>query len=264
MQSLIQLAGLNFAAVIAMMIIGWLISLWYRNVSVVDSLWGFGFVLIVWITFFLADGFIGRRALIAILVTVWGMRLSIYLGWRNWGAGEDRRYGRWRKESGGRFWFVSLFKVFLLQAVFLWTISIVLQYGQFAPTPGRFSGLDILGMSVWAIGFFLEVVADGQLTRFKAKPDNEGKVMDRGLWAYSRHPNYFGEFLIWWGFFLMTLSTDNSWWTVVSPLVITAVLLKMTGIPLTERSIVDHRPAYREYIERTRAFFPWFPKKENR
>jgi steroid 5-alpha reductase family enzyme len=264
MQSLIPMAGLNLAAVIAMMIIGWLISLRYRNVSIVDSLWGSGFVLIVWIGFFLSDGFIVRKALIAILVTVWGLRLSLYLGWRNWGAGEDRRYGQWRKKSGERFWLVSLFKVFLLQAVFLWVISIVLQYGQFAPTPDRFSWLDILGVVVWAIGFLFEVVGDAQLARFKANPANNGKVMDRGLWAYSRHPNYFGEFLIWWGFFLVTLSTDNSWWTVISPLVVTAVLLKMTGIPLTEQSIVDHRPAYREYIRRTHAFFPWFPKKEDR
>ena len=159
---------------------------------------------------------------------------------------------------------MSLFKVFLLQAVFLWVISIVLQYGQFAPTPDRFSWLDILGVVVWAIGFLFEVVGDAQLARFKANPANNGKVMDRGLWAYSRHPNYFGEFLIWWGFFLVTLSTDNSWWTVVSPLVVTAVLLKMTGIPLTEQSMVDHRPGYREYIGRTHAFFPWFPKKEDR
>jgi steroid 5-alpha reductase family enzyme len=264
MQSLITIAGLNLSAIIAMMIIGWLISLRYRNVSIVDSLWGVGFVLIVWITFFCADGFIGRKALIAILATVWGLRLSIYLGWRNWGGGEDRRYGQWRKESGDRFWIVSLFKVFLLQAVFLWVISFVLQYGQFAPTPDRFSWLDILGVLVWAFGFFFEVAGDAQLARFKANPANEGKVMDRGLWAYSRHPNYFGEFLIWWGFFLVTLSADNSLWTVISPLVITAVLLKMTGIPLTEQSIVDHRPAYRKYIRRTPAFFPWFPKKEDR
>ena len=262
MQSIITIAGWNLATVIAMMIIGWLISLRYRNVSIVDSLWGIGFVLIVWITFFLSDGFLGRKALIAILVTIWGMRLSIYLGKRNWGAGEDRRYGLWRNKSGERFWIVSLFKVFLLQALFLWVISMVLQYGQVAPLPDGFCWLDILGVFVWALGFFFEAVGDWQLARFKANPANRGKVMDRGLWAYSRHPNYFGEFLIWWGLFLITLSTPNSWWTVISPLIVTAVLLKMTGIPLTEQTIVDHRPGYREYIKRTPAFFPWFPKKE--
>jgi steroid 5-alpha reductase family enzyme len=262
MQTIITIIGWNFVAVVAMMIIGWLISLRYRNVTIVDSLWGLGFVLIVWITFFLSNGFSGRKALIAILVTVWGMRLSIYLSKRNWGVGEDPRYGEWRKKSGERFWVVSLYKVFLLQAIFLWVIAFVLQFGQLSPTPDQFVWLDMLGVLVWVIGFFFESVGDWQLARFKADPANKGRVMDRGLWAYTRHPNYFGEFLIWWGFFLITLSTPYSWWTIISPLIVTAVLLKMTGIPLTESTIVKTRPGYTDYIKRTRAFVPWFPKKE--
>lgn len=253
---------LNFGAVSSMMIIGWLISLWYRNVTIVDSLWGLGFVLIAWITFFVSEGFAGRKTIIAVLVTVWGMRLSIYLGRRNWGAGEDPRYGEWRKKSGERFWLVSLFKVFLLQAIFLWVIAFAPQVGQLSPTPNRFVWLDGLGVLIWLIGFFFEAVGDWQLARFKAQPDNKGRVMDRGLWGYTRHPNYFGEFLIWWGLFLITLSTPNSWWTVISPLIISAVLLKMTGIPLTESTIVKTRPGYREYIKRTSAFVPWFPRRE--
>jgi len=262
MLPIITIAGWNLAAVFVMMIIGWLISLRYRNVSIVDSLWGLGFVLIAWITFFLADGFSGRKTLILILTTVWGMRLSIFLGKRNWGSGEDRRYGQWRQKSGESFWVVSLFKVFLLQALFLWVISFVLQYGQFASTPAKFTWLDILGVSVWGVGFLFEAVGDWQLAQFKSNPANKGKVMDRGLWAYSRHPNYFGEFLIWWGFFLITLSTPGSWWTVISPLIVAAVLLKMTGIPLTEAAIVKTRPGYEDYIRRTSAFVPWFPRKE--
>lgn len=264
MQFTITTAGWNFAAVFAMMLIGWLISLRYRNVSIVDSLWGLGFVMVAWITFFASEGFIGRKTLIAILVTIWGMRLSIYLGKRNWGAGEDPRYGQWRKKSGERFWIVSLFKVFLLQAVFLWVISLVLQYGQLAAVPDRFLWLDILGVFVWAVGFFFEAVGDRQLAKFKANPANKGKVMNRGLWAYTRHPNYFGEFLIWWGFFLITLSTPGSWWTVISPLAVTAVLLKMTGIPLTEAAILETRPGYADYIKRTSAFVPWLPRKADR
>jgi steroid 5-alpha reductase family enzyme len=115
---------------------------------------------------------------------------------------------------------------------------------------------------IWAVGFIFEVLSDWQLVQFKADPSNKGKVMDRGLWAFSRHPNYFGEFLIWWGFFLVTLSAPGSWWTVISPLLITSVLLKMTGIPLTEETIVKTRPGYKDYIRRTSAFVPWFPKKE--
>ena len=262
MQTAITTMGWNLAVIVAMMIIGWLISLRYRNVTIVDSLWGLGFVLIAWITFSLSEGFPGRKTLIAVLVTVWGMRLSIYLSRRNWGAAEDPRYGKWRKRSGERFRVVSLFKVFLLQAIFLWVIALVLQYGQLSQTPDHFVWLDMLGVFIWVIGFFFEAVGDWQLARFKADPANKGRVMDRGLWAYSRHPNYFGEFLIWWGLFLITLSTPNSWWTVISPLIITAVLLKMTGIPLTEGTIVKTRPGYEDYIKRTSAFVPWFARKK--
>jgi len=262
MQAAITIIGWNLAVVLAMMIVGWLISLRYRNVSIVDSLWGLGFVLIAWITFAVSAGFMGRKTLIAILATLWGLRLSIYLSRRNWGAGEDPRYGEWRKKSAENFWLVSLCKVFLLQAIVLWAVSWVLQVGQLAAWPDHFIWLDVLGVAVWGFGFFFEVVGDWQLARFKADPSNKGRVMDRGLWAYSRHPNYFGEFLIWWGFFLITLSTPNSWWTLISPLIMSAVLLKMTGIPLTEAMIVKTRPEYKDYIQRTSAFLPWFPKKE--
>jgi steroid 5-alpha reductase family enzyme len=262
MENLIPIFGWNLAAVISLMICGWLISLIYKNVTFVDSLWGLGFVLIAWLTFSLAEGFTGRKILIVLLTTAWGLRLSAHLSWRNWGKGEDPRYGGWRKASGDRFWIISLFKVFLLQALFLWVIALAVQYGQVSATPAHLTGLDFLGFVIWMIGFVFESVSDWQLARFKADPTNAGKVMDRGLWAYSRHPNYFGECLIWWGIFLIVLSTPNSWWTVVSPLVISAVLLKMTGIPLTEKTIVNTRPGYSEYMKRTPSFFPWFPKKE--
>ena len=261
MENLIPIFGWNLVAVISMMICGWLISLMYKNVSIVDSLWGLGFVLIAWLTFGQAEGFAGRKILIVLLTTAWGLRLSAHLFWRNWGKGEDPRYGGWRKAAGDRFWIISLFKVFLLQALFLWVIALTIQYGQLSPTPAHLTVLDFLGFIIWLIGFVFESVGDWQLARFKADKTNKGKVMDRGLWAYSRHPNYFGECLIWLGIFLVAFSTPNSWWTAVSPLVVFAVLLKMTGIPLTEKTIVTTRPGYREYIKRTSAFFPWFPKK---
>ncbi|UCD78867.1 MAG: DUF1295 domain-containing protein [Desulfobacterales bacterium] len=253
--------GLNLAAVAAMMVVGWIVSLIYRNVTIVDSLWGLGFVLITWQTFLLSDGFWARNLLIALLVTIWGMRLSLYLSWRNWGKGEDHRYGSWRNKSGDRFWLVSLFKVFILQALILWTISLVVQIGQMATKPNTLTGLDIIGTLVWTTGFIFESVGDWQLARFKSDPASSGRVMDRGLWAYTRHPNYFGEFLVWWGIFLITLSTPKGWWTILSPLIVTAVLLKMTGIPLTEKALMENRPGYREYIQRTNAFFPWIPQR---
>ena len=262
METIWPIIGINFGIVLSMMIVGWFISLATRNVTVVDSLWGLGFVLIAWATFIMSDGFSGRNWLIAVLVSLWGLRLCVYLSYRNWGAGEDPRYGQWRKKSGDRFWLVSLFKVFILQAVFMWTISLVIQIGQLSSSPDKFVWWDGFGITVWLIGFFFEAVGDWQLDRFKAKPSNKGKVMDKGLWAYTRHPNYFGEFLIWWGLYLITLSTPSGWWTIISPLIISIVLLKMTGIPLTEDNIKKTRPGYKNYVKRTSAFIPWFPREE--
>ena len=264
MEHLIFVFSLNLAAVVLMMIMGWLLSLVLKNVTVVDSLWGLGFVMIAWATFFLTDGFLTRKLLIVFLVTLWGVRLSIYLTLRNWGKGEDPRYGLWREKSGKHFWIASLFKVFLLQALFLWAISISIQYGMVSTTPEMITWLDMLGLILWGVGFIFEAVGDWQLAAFKSNPANKGKVMDQGLWAYTRHPNYFGECLMWWGIFLIAFSTPNSWWTILSPLTITAVLLKMTGIPLTEKTIVTHRPGYKEYIQRTNAYFPWFPKAKKK
>jgi steroid 5-alpha reductase family enzyme len=261
MQASMTIMGWNLVAVAAMMVTGWLISLGHRNVTIVDSLWGLGFVLIAGSTYLMSDGYGVRKMLITLLVTLWGLRLSVYLSWRNWGKGEDPRYGGWRKKSADRFWFVSLFKVFILQALFLWVISLAIQIGQLAATPATLTWLDILGTIVWAIGFIFESVGDWQLAQFKSDPANKGRVMDRGLWAYTRHPNYFGEFLVWWGIFFITLSTPNSWWTILSPIIVSAVLLKMTGIPLTEKALLENRPGYSDYIERTSAFLPWLPAK---
>jgi steroid 5-alpha reductase family enzyme len=264
MQEIYDIMGWNLAAVSAMMLCGWVISLAYKNVTVVDTLWGLGFVLVAWLTYLMSDGYPGRNLLLAALITLWGLRLSGYLTLRNWGKGEDHRYGGWRRKSGDRFWLVSLFKVFLLQALFLWVISLVIQRGQTALAPANLTWLDALGTVIWAGGFIFESVGDWQLAKFKADPSNKGKVMDSGLWAYTRHPNYFGECLIWWGLFIITLSTPGSWWTVISPIIVTAVLVKMTGIPLTEEALVKRRPGYASYIRRTSAFVPWCPEKEGK
>jgi len=253
---------MNFLAVLVMMLIGWGISLIYRNVTIVDSLWGLGFVIIAWLTFSMADGYFGRKLLISLLVTIWGLRLVLHLSWRNFGHDEDPRYAGWRQKSGDRFWLVSLFKVFILQAVFLWLISLALQWGQMSDMPSGLVWLDYMGLGIWIVGFFFEAVGDFQLARFKADPDQKGRVMDRGLWTYSRHPNYFGECLIWWGVFLIALATPSSFWTIISPIIITTVLLKMTGVTLMEKTIVHTRPKYRDYIARTNALIPWFPKKK--
>jgi steroid 5-alpha reductase family enzyme len=244
-----------------MMVLGWLVSLKADNVTIVDSLWGMGFVLIAWLCLVLGDGGVLRGRLLVAITTIWGLRLTIYLTWRNWGKGEDPRYGAWRSRHGNRFRLVSLYKVFLVQALFMWVIALCLQYGILTAAPARLTWLDGVGLVVWAVGFFFETIGDWQLARFKSDPSNRGRVMDRGLWAYTRHPNYFGDVLVWWGIYLMVLSAPGAWWTLISPAVITLVLLKMTGVVLTEKTILATRPQYREYMRKTSAFVPWFPKR---
>lgn len=264
MESLIFVMGINLAAVLCLMIGVWILSLFLRDASIADIFWGPGFVLVAWLTFFLADGYWNRRLLMALLVSAWGLRLAVHIGVRNLGKGEDRRYRAWRKKHGRRFWWVSLFTVFGMQGLLLWVISLVVQAAQTSALPDRWVWWDTVGVLLWGVGFAFEAVADWQLHRFKADPAHQGRVMDRGLWAYSRHPNYFGEALMWWGLFLVTLSTPNSLWTVVSPLTITFLLLRVSGVTLLEKTIVETRPEYRSYMERTRAFLPWFPKKRAR
>jgi steroid 5-alpha reductase family enzyme len=261
MENMSAILWVNFAAVVALMVGVWGLSLLLKNASIADVFWGLGFVLVAWLTFFQAQGYPGRKVLLTLFTTIWGLRLSLHILWRNWGQGEDRRYQAWRAGRGAGFWWVSLFSVFLMQAVLLWFVSLAVQVGQCSPQPAHFTGLDFLGALLWGTWFTLEAVADWQLARFKADPANRGRVMNKGLWAYSRHPNYFGESLTWWGLFLIALSTSYGWWGLVSPVLITFLLLKVSGVVLLEKDMVERRPEYREYLETTSAFIPWFPKR---
>ncbi len=262
--SLFPFLGLNLLVAVLFMSGVWLLSLPTRNASLADVFWGLGFVLLAWLSFILTEGYPGRKLLLAGFTTVWGLRLSLYILRRNWGQGEDRRYQAWRAKRGESFWWTSLFTVFLTQAVLLWVVSLGVQLGQWSPTPPHLTGWDLLGSLVWAVGLTFETVADWQLARFKADPANRGKVMNRGLWAYSRHPNYFGESLIWWGLFLITLATPLGWWAIISPVVITFLLLKVSGVVLLEKDIAERRPEYQKYLETTSAFIPWFSKRRTR
>jgi steroid 5-alpha reductase family enzyme len=261
MESLPAILGLNLAAIVALMVCVWGLSLLLKNASIADIFWGLGFVLVAWLTFFLARGYLGRQVLLTLFTTMWGLRLSLHILRRNWGQGEDRRYQAWRASRGASFWWISLFSVFLTQGILLWFISLAVQVGQYSPQSAHFTGLDFLGSLLWLSGFTFEAVADWQLARFKADPANRGKVMNQGLWAYSRHPNYFGESLIWWGLFLIALPTPYGWYALVSPVLITFLLLRVSGVTLLEKDIVERRPEYREYIETTSAFVPWFPRR---
>lgn len=250
----------NFLAALLFMTGVWLLSLKKHNASIVDSFWGLGFVFLAWLTASHGAGFPGRRTLILALVSLWGLRLSLHITWRNWGQGEDRRYQVWRQKYGPSFWWQSLWRVFWLQGVLLWLIALAPQAALLSPKPDHVTWVDRLGTLIWLTGFTFEAVADWQLARFKADPANRGQVMDQGLWRYSRHPNYFGETLVWWGIFIIALAEPGNWWTIISPLTITFLLLKVSGVTLLEKELPERRPAYRAYQERTSAFFPWFPK----
>lgn len=264
MNSLLTILGFNLIAILVLMFCAWVFSLARRDASVADIFWGLGFVLVAWLTFARAQGYFGRKLLLVLLTTIWGLRLAIHILRRNRGKGEDPRYRAMRAQHGTTFWWVSLFTVFGLQSILLWLISLVVQVGQLAPLPDRLTWVDGFGAVIWAVGFGFEAISDRQLARFKADPSNQGQVMDRGLWAYSRHPNYFGESLLWWGMFVICLTTPWNAWTVISPLLITYLLLKVSGVTLLEKTIVETRPAYRDYMERTNAFIPWLPRREKR
>jgi len=202
-----------------------------------------------------------RFMVMAVLLVLWAVRLAAYVSWRNWGHGEDRRYQAIRARNGPSFPLTSLFYVFFLQAMLAWLVS--LPFLAVLARPGAWSALDALGAAIAGLGFVFEAVGDQQLAAFKGDPANRGKVMDRGVWRYSRHPNYFGECCVWWGFFLMAVPAGG-WWSIVSPLVMTGLLLKVSGVALLEKDIGERRPAYRDYIARTNAFFPGPPKKAAR
>jgi len=252
----------NLLFVMALMVCVWLLSLKWKDASIADIFWGPGFVLVAWVTYFVAHGYWGRRLLVAVLVTLWGLRLAIHIAVRNAGKGEDRRYRAWREKYGNRFWWISLFTVLFLQGALMWLISLGFQTALMAGFPSKLVWLDAVGSFVWAAGFLFEAVGDWQLQQFRSDPGSKGKVMDRGLWAYTRHPNYFGESLIWWGLFLITLTDIAHLWTVISPLVITFLLLRVSGVVMLERDIGKRRPEYQDYIRRTSAFIPWFRQKK--
>jgi steroid 5-alpha reductase family enzyme len=247
-------------AIAALMLAAWVVSLAIRDASIVDIVWGLGFVLVAWVSFAVADGSDARRALVVVLTTLWGVRLAGYLAWRNLGQGEDYRYQAMRRRHGARFGLVSLFLVFGLQGLGMWTVSLPVQAAQVPDTPSGLVALDYVGLALWCAGMFFETVGDLQLARFRSDPSNGGKVMDRGLWRYTRHPNYFGDFCVWWGLGAIALATGEAWWALAGPLVMTVLLMRVSGVPMLERHMRKRRPGYEDYARRTSAFFPRPPR----
>lgn len=249
--------------IIGLMAILWVVSVVIKNVSIVDLFWGFGFVLTNFFYFLRTNGFVTRKIILLILVTLWGLRLSGYLAWRNIGKGEDYRYQQFRKKYGEeRYWWVSFFQTFLLQGMLMWLISAPLLGAQYYGQSKSLGILDYTGIALWIIGFIFEAGGDYQLAVFKADASNKGKVLSSGFWHYTRHPNYFGDSSVWWGYGLICLAA-GSVLPVLGSLLMTALIIKVSGVALLEKNLREKKPEYREYIENTSAFIPWFPKNQH-
>ncbi len=264
----VAFAGLAFT--VGLLLLTWVASLVRRDASLVDRVWSIAIVGAGWVFFLQAPeaGQPGGRPLwMLALGSVWALRLSLFITWRNWGHGEDRRYRQIRARNQPNFGAKSLYLVFLLQAVLAWVVAAPFLAG--LGDIGNIGGmrpwgvLDIAGLALAAFGLVFEAVGDAQMARFKADAGHQGQVMDRGLWRYTRHPNYFGEACVWWGLWLVALG-GAGWgaaWSVVSPLLMTVLLLQVSGVRLLEKDITERRPAYRDYIARTNAFVPGPPKR---
>lgn len=248
------------AAILVMMVLLWWLSLVLRNSSIVDIFWGIGFVVVAWLVFLVApQGYLPRRQLVVALVTIWGLRLALHIGVRNWGQPEDFRYAKWRQENGASWWWISFFKVFLLQGILMWIISTPIIAAQTSGFPAILTPLDYFGALLWTFGLLFEATGDLQLMRFKADPANKGKLLTTGLWKYTRHPNYFGEAVLWWGYYIIALAS-GSWWTIFSPILMTFLLMKVSGVAMLERTMKS-KPGYEDYMRQTNAFVPWFPRR---
>jgi steroid 5-alpha reductase family enzyme len=247
-------------AVAVLMLTLWLISIPLKDVSIVDPVWGPAFVLTALVCALTATGCPGRRWLLFALTAIWGLRLGGYLLRRKRAdPAEDRRYAQMRERRGAAFIPYSLIAIFGLQGLLVLIVSLPIQVA--ATRGGTLDAAIVPGIVVWAIGFAFEAIGDEQLRRFKADTANRGKVMDRGLWRYTRHPNYFGDFCVWWGLWLIALPAGGTWWTLVGPAVMSTLLIRVSGAALLEKDIAERRPEYRDYIARTSGFFPWPPRR---
>lgn len=236
-----------------------ILALFLKDNSIADIAWGPGFIVASASAVWFNESYYCPQAVVFLMVTIWGMRLGIRILLRGRGRGEDPRYRKWR-ESWGRYFLIrSYLQIFLLQGVILLVnVSPVLVIAASGREAMVWS--DFLGIAVWICGLLFEVIADYQLDAFRRDPANRGSIINRGLWRYSRHPNYFGEVVMWWGIFIIALSCEMGWVSIVGPLAITAMILFVSGIPMTERMMAS-RPGYDEYRKRVSAFIPWFPRK---
>ena len=256
------LLATTLASALGAMLLLWLLSLRLRDASIVDIWWGPGIATIAAVAYAVLGGNHPRRALLLGLAVLWALRLGVYLLWRNARRGEDPRYQAMRRHFGSRFGWISLLSVFGLQGVLQWIVALPLQLAQLDPGPTRLGALDALGIALFTFGLLFETIGDLQLARFRAGPAQVGRVMERGLWRYTRHPNYFGDCAAHWGLFVVALATPWGWAGVIGPLALTVLLLRVSGVALLERSIGKRRPAYADYQRRTSVFIPRPPRRD--
>lgn len=239
----------------------WVLSIILNDVSIVDLFWGMGYVIINALYFYSSGEFSTRKILVLILVSLWGLRLFFYLSWRNIGKGEDFRYQEFRRKYGAkRYWWYSYFQTFLLQGAFIMVVSLPLLGINSQINNNGLNYLDYLGIVVFIIGFIFEAGGDFQLAKFKNNQKNKGKVLNTGFWKYTRHPNYFGDSAVWWSFGIFSIAA-GSYWTFIGSIIMTLLIIKVSGVSLLEKSLNETKPQYVEYIKKTNSFFPWFPKK---
>lgn len=263
---MIQILAVNSAILALAILLLWAISVRIRDVSFIDSFWAFGMVMLAALTFIQADGGAsGRKLLILGLTSLWGLRLSLHLYTRWRAEGEDPRYrrilGGAMEKRGWSFARASLLLVFAMQAPLLFIVCLPAQIGQIAAEPAAMGGLATAGAVLALLGIAFETIGDWQLRRFRADPANRGKVLDTGLWRYTRHPNYFGDACVWWGIFLIAAETPAGLWSLPGPILITWLLTRMSGVPLLEHGLKKNRPGYEDYIRRTSGFIPWPPRR---
>jgi steroid 5-alpha reductase family enzyme len=245
---------------ISLLTILWIFSIIIKNASIIDLFWGFGFVVVNACYFLFTNEFYLRKYILFALVTIWGLRLSIYLSLRNIGKGEDFRYQNFREKYGAkRYWWISYFQVFLLQGILLMIVSTTLFGTNSGTNSNELNIFDLFGIIIWTVGLAFEAGGDYQMYRFKSNPKNKGKVLNRGFWKYTRHPNYFGDSAVWWAYGLFSIAS-GSYWHILGSVLMTLLIIKVSGVSLLEKSLKDTKPEYAEYIKNTSSFFPMPPK----
>jgi len=264
MPDFVLVLAINAAVILALFVAAWAICVAMRDCTPVDSLWGLGMGVVAVSTFLQTGGGTQRRVVLTVLCVAWALRLGGYMLWRWRDHGPDRRYVRMlekaKAERGWGYGYAAFRLVFMLQMPLLWLVCLPVQLGQIEAEPAALGVLGWIGAGLAAAGLIFESIADWQLVRFKRDPANADKVLDKGLWRYSRHPNYFGDACVWWGLWLIAAETQLGVFAVVGPIYLVYTLTRWSGMPTVEGRLRRRKPAYEEYVQRTSAFIPWPPK----